>query len=158
MSKTAIHVKVTNKTSTIMGNSLLSLSSQTLGIIGPYTLKGKDGTEIDFMFLTMIDPVCSWFKVVELPVTTYVIIPMDTKGCKGTKTHNITKLPYFDKSSAMISNLVNKIWFSQYSHYQYIIYDNRREFELHFEAPCESFEIEHKLTSGKNPQVNAILE
>jgi hypothetical protein len=35
-----------------MENFLLSLSSQTLGrysvwIIGPYTLRGKDGTEID---------------------------------------------------------------------------------------------------------------
>ena len=25
-------------------------------LIGPYTLKGKDGTEIDFVCLTMIDP------------------------------------------------------------------------------------------------------
>ena len=29
-------------------------------IIGPYTLKGKDGTEIDFMCLTMIDTASSW--------------------------------------------------------------------------------------------------
>ncbi len=35
-------------------------------IIGPYTLKGKDGTIIDFMALTMINPATSWFKVVEL--------------------------------------------------------------------------------------------
>ncbi len=28
-------------------------------LIGPYTLKGKDGTEIDFMYLTMIDPASS---------------------------------------------------------------------------------------------------
>ncbi len=37
-------------------------------LIGPYTLKGKDGTIIDFMALTMIDPTTSWFKVVELPL------------------------------------------------------------------------------------------
>ncbi len=37
-------------------------------LIGPYTLKGKDGTVIDFMALTMIDPATSWFKVVELPL------------------------------------------------------------------------------------------
>jgi hypothetical protein len=36
--------------------------------IGPYTLKGKDGTVIDFMALTMIDPATSWFKIVELPL------------------------------------------------------------------------------------------
>ena len=37
------------------------------GLVGPYTLKGKDGTEIDFMCLTMIDPASSWFEIVELP-------------------------------------------------------------------------------------------
>ena len=40
-------------------------------LIGPYTLKGKDGTEINFMHLTMIAPASSWFKVVELPVVEY---------------------------------------------------------------------------------------
>jgi hypothetical protein len=35
-------------------------------LIGPYTLKGKDGTIIDFMALTLIDSATSWFKVVEL--------------------------------------------------------------------------------------------
>jgi hypothetical protein len=30
-------------------------------LIGPYTLKGKDGTQIDFMCVTMIDPATSWF-------------------------------------------------------------------------------------------------
>jgi hypothetical protein len=37
-------------------------------LIGPYTLKGKDGTVIDFMALTMINPATSWFEVVELPL------------------------------------------------------------------------------------------
>jgi hypothetical protein len=37
-------------------------------LIGPYTLKGTDGTVIDFMAFTMIDPATSWFKVVELPL------------------------------------------------------------------------------------------
>ncbi len=31
-------------------------------LIGPYTLKGKDGLSIDFMCLTMLDPTTSWFK------------------------------------------------------------------------------------------------
>ena len=34
-------------------------------LVGPYTLRGKDGTEIDFMCLTMIDPASSWFEIVE---------------------------------------------------------------------------------------------
>ncbi len=36
--------------------------------IGPYTLKGKDGTIIDFVALTMINLATSWFKVLELPL------------------------------------------------------------------------------------------
>eukprot|EP00804_Cyclotella_cryptica_P015016 CCRYP_000603-RA/>CCRYP_000603-RA protein AED:0.40 eAED:0.42 QI:0/0/0/1/0/0/3/0/333 len=36
-------------------------------LIGPYTLKGKDKTQIDFMCVTMIDPATSWFEIVELP-------------------------------------------------------------------------------------------
>jgi len=30
-------------------------------LIGPYTLRGKDKSEIDFMCLIMIDPASSWF-------------------------------------------------------------------------------------------------
>jgi hypothetical protein len=86
------------------------------------------------------------------------LFPLIERGQKGTKTHNNTKLPYFDKSSAMISNLVNKTWFSHYPHCQYIIYDNGSEFKLHFEALCESFGIKRKPTSAMNPQANAILE
>ena len=37
-------------------------------LIGPYTLKGKDNLQIDFMALTMIDPASSWFEIAELPV------------------------------------------------------------------------------------------
>jgi hypothetical protein len=38
--------------------------------IGPYTLKGKDNLQIDFMALTMINPTSSWFEIAELPVIT----------------------------------------------------------------------------------------
>ncbi len=37
-------------------------------LIGPYTLKGKDNLQIDFMALTMIDPTSSWFEIAELPI------------------------------------------------------------------------------------------
>jgi hypothetical protein len=37
-------------------------------LIGPYTLKGKDNTIINFMALTMIDLATSWFEVLELPL------------------------------------------------------------------------------------------
>jgi hypothetical protein len=48
-------------------------------LIGPYTLKGKDGLSIDFMALTMIDPASSWFEVVELPT----IMQLMTKQVNG---------------------------------------------------------------------------
>ena len=45
--------------------------------------RGKDGTQIDFMCFNMIDPASSWFKVVELLVTTDMVILEDTKGQRG---------------------------------------------------------------------------
>ena len=36
-------------------------------LIGPYTIKAKDGTILDFMCLTLINPMTGWFKIVELP-------------------------------------------------------------------------------------------
>ena len=107
----------------------------------------------------MIDPASSWFEMVELPVMEF-ITPVAETGKKGTKTHknNITKGDYFDKTSTMISHLVNKTWFSRYPRCQHIIYDNGSEFKLHFEALCDSYGIKHKPTSVKTPQANAILE
>jgi hypothetical protein len=77
---------------------------------------------------------------------------------QGTKTHKITKENYFDKTSTMISHLVNKTWFSRYPRCQHIIYDNGSEFKLHFETLCDSYGVKRKPTSVKNPQANAILE
>ena len=33
-------------------------------LIGPYILKGQDGTGLDFMCLTMIDPTTSWLEII----------------------------------------------------------------------------------------------
>jgi hypothetical protein len=60
-------------------------------LIGPYILKGKDGTEHDFMCLTMTDPASCLFEIVELPVTTYAVIPMDTRGKRVPRHIIITK-------------------------------------------------------------------
>ena len=51
-----------------------------MDLIGPYTLKGKDGTEIDVMCLTMVDSASSCFGMIKLPVTTDAVVPIDTKG------------------------------------------------------------------------------
>jgi hypothetical protein len=39
-----------------------------VNLIGPYTLKGKDNLQIDFVALTMIDLTSSWFEIPELSV------------------------------------------------------------------------------------------
>ena len=75
------------------------------------------------MCLTMFDPASSWFEieVVELPVTTDVVIPLDTKGQRVLRN--------------ILTNII-KTWFSNYLSCQYIIYDNGSELKLHFEALC----------------------
>ncbi len=94
-----------------MGKSQLNKLSHweylCVDLIGPHTLRGKDKSEIDFMCLTMIDPASSWFEIVEFPVADHV-------PTEPVKKDGKTKEAYFDKSSFMISHLVNKCWFSRY--------------------------------------------
>jgi hypothetical protein len=68
-----------------------------VNLIGPYTLKGEDGSSIDFMALTMIDPASSWFKIVELPT----IMRLMTRTVNG-KERTIEE-EIFDKSFDQIS-------------------------------------------------------
>ena len=122
--------------------------SVCVDLIGPYTIKGKDGTILDFMCLTMIDPATGWFEIMELPNAecTYVR--------KGQEIIEVI----IDKSSATVSHLFNKSWLSCYPRSKNIIYDNGSEFKLHFEALCDSYGLKRKPTTIKNPQANAILE
>ena len=57
----------------------------------------------------MIDPATSWFEMVELPK-----LQKETSGSKVTNKNTKEVDMTFDKSSAQISNLVYKAWFSQY--------------------------------------------
>eukprot|EP00957_Ditylum_brightwellii_P144633 11018058-Ditylum_brightwellii.AAC.1 len=66
-------------------------------LIGPYTLKGQDGSILDFMCLTMLDPATGWFKIVELPVIE--IFKTDGKNIKMSET--------FDKTSYQIAQLID---------------------------------------------------
>jgi hypothetical protein len=135
-------------------------------LIGQYTIKGKDGTVIEFMCSTMIDPATGWFEIAELPVVEIPRAGTDRKtqkrvGSTNSKTQEAigqTKEAYFNKSSIMISKLVSKCWFSRYPCCKYGIYDNGSKFKLHFEDLCDSYGLKRKLTSIKNPQANAILE
>ncbi len=127
-------------------------------LIGPYTMKGKgkDYLSIDFMCLTMIDPATSWFKIMELPtVPQETTVPSAGKGKKVTSSKsNTVAEPYFDKSSAQISNLVYETWFSRYPCCWYIINNNGSKFKLHFQSLCNTYGIKRKPTSVKNPQAN----
>ncbi len=58
-----------------------------VSLVGPYTLKGKDGSSFDFMCLTMINPATSWFEIVKLP-TVGMTVP------KGGKVKKATCLDY----------------------------------------------------------------
>ncbi len=95
-------------------------------LIGPYTLKGKDGSAKDFMALTMIDPASSWFEIVELLLAKW-LTTMKVNGKEKVGEELI-----FDKSSNQITRLVNKIWLCRYSGCRHLIYNNGSEFKITF--------------------------
>jgi hypothetical protein len=68
-----------------------------VNLVGPYTLKGKDRSSIDFVALTMINPASSWFKVLELPT----IMRLMTRKVNGKE--RTIKEQIFDKSSDQVS-------------------------------------------------------
>jgi hypothetical protein len=105
----------------------------------------------------MIDPATSWFKIVELP-TVRVTVPKGGKGKKATCLDYTKDAEIVDKTSAQISNLVYKCWFSRYPCCHYMIFDNGSEFKLHFRNLCKTYGVKRRPNSIKNPQANAILE
>jgi hypothetical protein len=115
-------------------------------LIGPYTLKGKDGTIIDFMALTMINPATSWFEVVELPL----VHRLKTITVNGKESSIVEEI--VDKTSERIARLVSKTWLSRYPRCCYIIFENGSEFKLNFGYLCETYGIkrEHFPVRGSN--------
>ncbi len=77
-------------------------------LVGLYTLKGKDGSSIDFMCLTMINSATSWFKIVELR-NVRVTVPKAGEGKKATCLDYTKDTEIFDETSAQISNLVGSV-------------------------------------------------
>jgi hypothetical protein len=59
-------------------------------LIGSYTLKGKDGTSVDLMCLTIIDLATSLFVIVELTTVIKLTVPNICKG-KKVACNNYTK-------------------------------------------------------------------
>jgi hypothetical protein len=100
----------------------------------------------------MIDPATSWFKVLELPL----VHRLNTVTVNGKESSIIEEI--FHKTSEHIARLVNKMWLSRDPRCRYKIYNNCSEFKLNFEYLCETYGIERKPTTIKNPQANAILE
>ncbi len=83
-------------------------------LVGPYTLEGKDGSVIDFMALTMIDPASSWFEIVELPLVQRL------KTITVVSRESLASEEIFDKSSDRIAQLVNTFWLSRYPRCWYL--------------------------------------
>ncbi len=121
-------------------------------LIGLYTFKGKDNSQIDFMALTMIDPTSSWFEIAELPV--FEGLRRQTVNGKELLTAD----EIFDKTSERIAKFVNKTLLCRYPQCRHLIYNNGSEFKLQFEYLCEPYGIKRKLTTVKNSQANGILE
>jgi hypothetical protein len=94
-----------------------------IDLVGPYTLKGRDGSAIDFMALTMIDPASSWFQIMELPL----VMKLQTKMVNGKE--KIIKEEIFDKSSDCICLLANKILLCRYPRCQYLQCKCRSDFK-----------------------------
>jgi hypothetical protein len=149
-----VNKKRTQKYGHLPAKIVISTPCEALcvNLVGPYTLNGKDGSSIDFMALTMIDPAYSWFEVVELPTITQLMTR------RVNSKDKLLKEEIFDKSSDQISQLVNKIWLCRYPRCRYLIYNNKSELKLHFETLCDSYGIKRKPTTIKNPQANAICE
>jgi hypothetical protein len=72
-------------------------SDYCYSVIDNLAHKGKDGSAIDFMALTMIDLASSWFKIVELPLVTQ----LTTMTVNGKE--KVSKELIFDKSSNQIA-------------------------------------------------------
>ena len=114
-------------------------------LVGPYTILNNDKA-LTLTAMTMIDPVTSWFEIVQVPTYLYA----DPKTGKTELRTDVT--------SARISQLFNNNWLCRYPRPTYVIYDNGSEFKLHFKSLCEQYGLKRKPTSKKNPQANSILE
>ncbi len=123
-----------------------------VNLIGPYTLKGKDNLQINFMALAMINPASSWFEIVKLLVVTGLC----TQPVNGKDLLIADKI--FDKTMEHIAKLVNKTWLCRYPQCRYLMYDSKSEFKLYFKYLCKSYSIKHKPNMIKNLQANGVSE
>jgi hypothetical protein len=89
----------------------------------------------------MIDPATCWFKRVKLPSVIKSTVSNTDKGTKVTCNHYTNEADtIFDKSSAKISDLVYKTWFSRYPCCQYLLYNNGSKYKVHFHALYNTYD------------------
>ena len=89
----------------------------------------------------MIDPATSWFEIIELSLSSVTV------NREGKEIIEVI----IDKLPASVANLFNKQWLSRYPRAKNVIYDNRSEFKLNFQALCKSYGLVRKPTTVKNP-------
>jgi hypothetical protein len=121
-----------------------------LDLVGPFTITDSNGTAMEVMLFTMIDPATGWVEITELPTK---IVDKYNK-----ETDTWSKDEILDKESSTISRLFNKHWLSRYPRPRYVLCDNGGEFALHLKELCKQYSIGRKPTSSRNPQANAIIE
>ena len=100
-----------------------------------------------FTAVTMINPITSWFEIVQIPVS------QEYKNPKKKEPEMCMNMMLAQLSQSFYNNQL-----SCYPRPTYIIYDNNSGFKLHFKILCEHYGLKCKPMTKKNPQTNSILE
>ena len=101
--------------------------------IGPYKKKKKERLEKETTLwaLTMIDPATGWFEIVSVPT----------------------------KRADDIANILEQTWLNRYPLPTEVVMDRGKEFKAEVQAMLRnSYAIQHKLITTRNPQANAMVE
>ncbi len=95
-------------------------STLCVDLIGPYTLKGKDDTVIDFMCVTMINPAFSWLEIVELSVSKLEELDITSVDHRGKKIHmflmRCLKKPILISHLKLLALLLSNAGFAKIHH------------------------------------------
>lgn len=99
--------------------------------IGPYKIKRRNQSPLEFQAVTMIDPATSWFEMRQLET----------------------------KKADEVANMVEQTWLTRYPMPEEITFDGGPEFKAEFKKLVEEeYQIKARPSSVRNPQSNAIIE
>ena len=99
--------------------------------VGPYKIKRRNKSPLEFQAVTMIDPATSWFEMRRL------------------KT----------KKADEVANMVEQTWLTRYPMPEEITFDGGPEFKAEFRKLIEEeYHLKARPSSVRNPQSNAIIE